>query len=120
MLHEGLGSVGLWGDFPDKLAAATGAAVFAYSRAGYGASTPVTLRRPLSYMHTEALEVLPQVLDAGWVLSVEQGEHGFGEGFGDRRDDAFDFTPAGEAVVGTELYKDAVAANGRLQAGQAD
>ena len=36
MLHEGLGCVGLWGDFPDKLAAATGAGVFVYSRAGYG------------------------------------------------------------------------------------
>jgi pimeloyl-ACP methyl ester carboxylesterase len=64
MLHEGLGSVGLWGEIPDKLAAATGAGVFAYSRAGYGASTPVTLPRPLSYMHAEALEVLPKVLDA--------------------------------------------------------
>jgi pimeloyl-ACP methyl ester carboxylesterase len=63
MLHEGLGSVGLWGDFPHKLAAATGAGVFVYSRAGYGASTPVSLPRPLSYMHTEALEVLPKLLD---------------------------------------------------------
>ena len=36
MLHEGLGCVGLWGKFPDRLAAATGAGVFAYSRAGYG------------------------------------------------------------------------------------
>ena len=43
MLHEGLGSAGLWGDFPEKLQAATGAGVFAYSRAGYGASTPATL-----------------------------------------------------------------------------
>ena len=34
MLHEGLGSAGLWGDFPEKLQAATGAGVFAYSRAG--------------------------------------------------------------------------------------
>ena len=64
MLHEGLGSVGLWGDFPDKLAAATGVGVFAFSRAGYGASTPVKLPRPLSYMHTEALEVLPLLLEA--------------------------------------------------------
>jgi len=64
MLHEGLGSVGLWGEFPDKLAAATGAGVFVYSRAGYGASTPVTLPRPLTYMHIEALEVLPELLDA--------------------------------------------------------
>ena len=64
MLHEGLGCVGLWGDFPDRLAAATGAGVFVYSRAGYGASTPVALPRPLDYMHVEALEVLPKLLDA--------------------------------------------------------
>src|SRR6185369_10506233 len=64
LLHEGLGCVGLWGDFPEKLQAATGAGVFAYSRAGYGASTPVKLPRPLDYMHTEALEVLPKLLDA--------------------------------------------------------
>jgi pimeloyl-ACP methyl ester carboxylesterase len=63
MLHEGLGSAELWGDFPDKLQAATGTGVFVYSRAGYGASTPAKLPRPLDYMHIEALEVLPQVLE---------------------------------------------------------
>src|SRR5476649_274027 len=63
MLHEGLGSAGLWGDFPEKLQAATGAGIFVYSRAGYGASTPVKLPRPLDYMHVEALEVLPKLLD---------------------------------------------------------
>src|SRR5580698_5125066 len=40
MLHEGLGSAALWGDFPQSLQAATGMGVFVYSRAGYGASTP--------------------------------------------------------------------------------
>lgn len=64
MLHEGLGCAGLWSDFPDKLQAATGAGVFAYSRAGYGASSPVALPRPLSYMHDEGLQVLPRLLDA--------------------------------------------------------
>jgi pimeloyl-ACP methyl ester carboxylesterase len=64
MLHEGLGSAGLWGDFPDKLQAATGAGVLVYSRAGYGASSPVKLPRPLDYMHVEALEVLPKLLEA--------------------------------------------------------
>ena len=63
MLHEGLGSAGLWGDFPDRLQAATGLSVFAYSRAGYGASTPVKLPRLLDYMHVEALDVLPKLLD---------------------------------------------------------
>jgi pimeloyl-ACP methyl ester carboxylesterase len=63
MLHEGLGSAGLWGDFPEKLQASTGAGVFAYSRAGYGASTPAKLPRPVDYMHVEALDVLPKLLD---------------------------------------------------------
>src|SRR4030081_776405 len=64
MLHEGLGSAALWGDFPEKLQAATGAGIFAYSRAGYGASTPAKLPRPLDYMHIEARQVLPKLLDA--------------------------------------------------------
>jgi pimeloyl-ACP methyl ester carboxylesterase len=64
MLHEGLGSATLWGDFPEKLQAATSAGVLVYSRAGYGASSPVKLPRPLDYMHIEALEVLPKLLDA--------------------------------------------------------
>jgi pimeloyl-ACP methyl ester carboxylesterase len=62
-LHEGLGSAAQWGDFPDRLQAATGAGVFVYSRAGYGASSPVKLPRPLDYMQIEALEVLPRLLD---------------------------------------------------------
>jgi pimeloyl-ACP methyl ester carboxylesterase len=63
MLHEGLGSAGLWGDFPDQLQETTGAGVFVYSRAGYGSSSPVKLPRPLDYMQIEALEVLPKLLD---------------------------------------------------------
>ena len=64
MLHEGLGCVGLWGEFPEKLAAATGAGVFVYSRAGYGKSSPSALPRPLTFMHDEAQRLLPRVLDA--------------------------------------------------------
>jgi pimeloyl-ACP methyl ester carboxylesterase len=64
LLHEGLGCVGLWGEFPDKLAAATGAGIFVYSRAGYGKSSPVKLPRPLTFMHEEARDVLPRVLSA--------------------------------------------------------
>ena len=63
MLHEGLGSAGLWGDFPEKLQATTDAGIFAYSRAGYGASTAVKLPRGIDYMHIEALDVLPKLLD---------------------------------------------------------
>jgi pimeloyl-ACP methyl ester carboxylesterase len=64
MLHEGLGCVALWRDFPARLAAATGWGVFAYSRAGYGRSDPVALPRPLDYMTREACSSLPIVLEA--------------------------------------------------------
>ncbi len=64
MLHEGLGCVALWRDFPERLAAATGFGVVAYSRAGYGRSDPVALPRPLDYMTREARETLPALLDA--------------------------------------------------------
>jgi pimeloyl-ACP methyl ester carboxylesterase len=67
LLHEGLGCVALWRDFPEALVAATGCGVFAWSRFGYGGSDPVTLPRPMSYMHDEALTVLPRVLDAAGV-----------------------------------------------------
>jgi pimeloyl-ACP methyl ester carboxylesterase len=64
MLHEGLGCVGLWGEFPDRVQQATGCGVFVYSRAGYGQSSPVPLPRPLTYMHDEARDTLPALLDA--------------------------------------------------------
>ncbi|MEZ5932090.1 MAG: alpha/beta hydrolase [Alphaproteobacteria bacterium] len=64
MLHEGLGCLALWRDFPDKVAAATGLPVFAFSRAGYGRSDPAHLPRPLDYMTREAMSVLPDVLNA--------------------------------------------------------
>jgi len=63
LLHEGLGCVAMWRDFPQKLAERTGYGVLAYSRFGYGKSDPVPLPRPLSYMHDEAFDALPLVLD---------------------------------------------------------
>jgi pimeloyl-ACP methyl ester carboxylesterase len=63
LLHEGLGCVSLWRDFPKRLADATGHGVFAYSRYGYGKSDPEPLPWPMTYMHREAEQVLPGVLD---------------------------------------------------------
>ncbi len=63
MLHEGLGSVALWRDFPQQLAAATGRRVLAYSRLGYGRSDPLSGPRRVDYMHDEALQALPQLLE---------------------------------------------------------
>ena len=62
MLHEGLGCVSLWRDFPQQVADATGMGVFVYSRQGYGHSDPETLPRPLNFMTREAVDVLPAVL----------------------------------------------------------
>jgi pimeloyl-ACP methyl ester carboxylesterase len=53
-LHEGLGSISQWRDFPAQLAAKTGCGALIYSRFGYGGSDPVRLPRPLHYMHDEA------------------------------------------------------------------
>ena len=69
MLHEGLGSLSTWRDFPERLAESTGAGVFAYSRAGHGQSVPPPLPR-LDAMHHEAQEVLPRLLDA---IGFQQG-----------------------------------------------
>ena len=63
-LHEGLGSVSAWRDFPAKLARETSCGALVYSRWGYGRSDPVTLPRPLGYMHDEGRVALPAVLDA--------------------------------------------------------
>lgn len=62
LLHEGLGCVERWRDFPAELAGTTGLDVLAYSRHGYGGSTPLVQPRTIRYMHHEALVVLPAVL----------------------------------------------------------
>ncbi|WP_063934293.1 alpha/beta fold hydrolase [Azospirillum thiophilum] len=62
-LHEGLGCVAIWRDFPDRLAAATGCGALVYSRQGYGGSSPCRLPRPLHYHDDEADGVLPALLD---------------------------------------------------------
>ena len=69
LLHEGLGSVAMWKDFPQRLAERTRCAVVAYSRAGYGASDPAALPREPEYMHCEAQTVLPELLAA---LGIER------------------------------------------------
>jgi len=64
LLHEGLGSISMWRDFPRRVAEATGHEVLVYSRQGYGRSSPLVGPRSVRFMHEEALVVLPEVLDA--------------------------------------------------------
>lgn len=61
-LHEGLGSISQWRDFPAQLALRTGCGALIYSRFGYGGSDPARLPRPLHYMRDEAF-VLSELLE---------------------------------------------------------
>ncbi len=61
-LHEGLGSVSSWRDFPERLSLLTGCGAFVYSRSGYGKSAPASLPRPVRFMHDEA-ELLAEILE---------------------------------------------------------
>ena len=63
-LHEGLGSVAMWRDFPERVAQATGCRTVVYSRYGYGQSDVLTAPFGTDYMHLEALQALPELLAA--------------------------------------------------------
>ena len=81
-LHEGLGSLSMWRDFPAKLAAALGMRGLVYSRPGYGKSTPrgADERWDVDFMHRQAREVLPAVLDAVGVGSAPAWIYGHSDG----------------------------------------
>lgn len=64
LLHEALGTISLWRDFPERLAAATGADVLLYERRGYGGSTAEPLPRPDDYLEQEGAIWLPRLLAA--------------------------------------------------------
>ena len=62
-LHEGLGCISMWRDFPEQVIAATGCNALVYSRFGYGRSDPIDVPRGTDFMHREALDTLPELLD---------------------------------------------------------
>jgi pimeloyl-ACP methyl ester carboxylesterase len=62
-LHEGLGCIDMWRDFPYRLASATNCGLLIYSRLGYGRSDACPLPRPVNFMHDEGLYILPELLD---------------------------------------------------------
>ena len=62
-LHEGLGSIAMWRDFPGRLAHATNCDAIVYSRYSYGNSAPLAAPHGVRYMHDEALVALPELLD---------------------------------------------------------
>lgn len=62
-LHEGLGSVELWRDFPQQLCETTSLDGFLYDRQGYGKSSALSQHRGADYLHIEAWDMLPAILD---------------------------------------------------------
>lgn len=70
LLHEGLGCVAMWRDFPALLHQRTGLRVFAWSRAGYGGSDPADLPRRIDYMHVEGRGTAGAVLDAAGIADA--------------------------------------------------
>ena len=83
-LHEGLGSVAMWRDFPARLCDAVGARGLVYSRPGYGRSSP----RPEGeawkpdFMHAQARDVLPAVLREAGIDAAKQSPWLFGHSDG--------------------------------------
>jgi len=69
-LHEGLGCLAMWSDFPDRLASATGCGALVYSRMGHGASDPMRGPLPVRFMHDEALDVLRAVIERFGIKEV--------------------------------------------------
>jgi len=63
MLHEGLGSIAMWQKFPQQVSDATGCDVLVYSRHNYGNSDPIGRDYDDDFLHKEALEILPEILD---------------------------------------------------------
>jgi len=83
-LHEGLGSVSMWRDFPARLCEAADCSGLVYSRPGYGRSTP---RSPeefwdVDFMHRQAEQVLPALLEALDVDTVARPPWLFGHSDG--------------------------------------
>lgn len=66
-LHEGLGSIAQWKDFPAGLCVRLGLPGFVYERQGFGRSAPLDGPRTPRYLHAEAVEVLPAVLAAAGI-----------------------------------------------------
>ncbi|PKO59529.1 MAG: alpha/beta hydrolase [Betaproteobacteria bacterium HGW-Betaproteobacteria-19] len=115
-LHEGLGSVSMWRDFPQKVADATGCEAIVYSRVGYGRSDPATRQREVTYLHEEGLAMLPAFVDA---LGLEQPflfGHSDGGSIALLCAGGTDVSPSGVIVVAPHVFVEDVTIEGIRQA----
>jgi pimeloyl-ACP methyl ester carboxylesterase len=117
LLHEGLGCVGMWRDFPQKLADRTGYGVFAYSRPGYGGSEMAPRPATLGFMDVEASNVLGPLLDAAGIhkaLLVGQSD---GASIATiYTGSAQDFRVRGLVLIAPHFFREAVTLNSILTA----
>jgi pimeloyl-ACP methyl ester carboxylesterase len=117
MLHEGLGSVSVWKDFPIQLAEATGAEIFIYSRYGHGNSDPLAEPRPVTYMHHEAQLVLSEILrQAGIERPVLLG-HSDGASIAILYAGTFPDSPAGLILEAPHVFVEEITVRSIAEAG---
>jgi len=116
MLHEGLGSVAHWKDFPLQLAEATGASVFVYSRYGHGSSDALREARPVSYMHHEAQVVLPEILQKAHIERPLLLGHSDGASIAILYAGMFPDSPAGVILEAPHVFVEDVAVSSIAQA----
>ena len=96
-LHEGLGSIRQWRDFPQRVASATGCAALGYARYGHGQSDVLQEPRTPAYMHDEALRSLPELLATLQIVAPVLVGHSDGASI------ALIYAGAGHAVRGLVL-----------------
>ncbi|MCW8920693.1 MAG: alpha/beta hydrolase [Sedimenticola sp.] len=120
LLHEGLGCIAMWRDFPARLAEQTGCPVFVYSRQGYGGSDPFKHDLTIDFMHDEGRVVLPAVLDAAGIDNAVLVGHSDGASIalihaGELRDDRV----LGLVLLAPHLFVEPETLQGIRQAKQA-
>lgn len=125
-LHEGLGSVAMWKDWPRTLCATLGMRGLVYSRPGYGRSSPRAAdeKWPVTFMHRQAREVLPALLDALGVDAAERSRmwligHSDGGSIALLYAAAFPDALAGAVVVAPHVFVEDVSVQNIAQAKQA-
>jgi pimeloyl-ACP methyl ester carboxylesterase len=116
MLHEGLGSVSHWKDFPGVLAETTGAGVFLYSRYGHGGSDSLGEPRSVSYMHHEAQVVLPEILRKAGIERPLLLGHSDGASIAILYAGTFPESPAGLVLEAPHVFVEDITVSGIAQA----
>lgn len=117
-LHEGLGAVSFWRDFPARLVAATGCPALVYSRPGYGTSAPATQPRGPDYLEREGETVLPALLAARHIRQPLLIGHSDGASIALIYGSAFPDRLVGAAVLAPHLWVEEAALAGIRQAGR--